>query len=81
MIKSWLPPKAIRKMKFVSKANLKEFIEPEQALKSWGGLNDYTFSFEPEERTGNQVPAQDECKKKVHFADRSPVQDYANQSG
>ncbi|KAL0280054.1 UNVERIFIED_CONTAM: hypothetical protein PYX00_001464 [Menopon gallinae] len=82
VIKTWLPPKAIRKIKFVSKTNLKDLVDPENALRSWGGFNDYVYSFEPEERAvGEPFSAQDECKKKVHFADKSPILDYACESG
>ena len=62
IIKSWLPAKAVQKIKFVSKSNLKEYVEPEQALKCWGGLDDYTFTFVPEQRSAAQ---NDDSKKKV----------------
>lgn len=45
IIKSWLPAKAIPKIKFVKKSNLKEFVHPSVALKCWGGQNDYVFKF------------------------------------
>lgn len=69
VIKSWLPPKAVQKIKFLSKSNLKEYVAPEQALKSWGGLDEYVFEFVPEAARGPSVEAE---RKKVHFADRTP---------
>ncbi|XP_043286137.1 motile sperm domain-containing protein 2-like [Venturia canescens] len=67
IIKSWLPAKAIPKIKFVNKANLKEFVDPADALKCWGGTNDYVFSFVPETRSGGPVTNGQVENKKVHF--------------
>lgn len=69
MIKTWLPPKAVEKIKFITKSNLKEYVAPEQSLKSWGGLDDYVFEFTPEPKT----EAVDSERKKVHFADNTPA--------
>ena len=52
IIKSWLPAKAIPKIKFVKKATLHELVDPEDALKCWGGTNDFTFVFIPEGQAG-----------------------------
>lgn len=48
IIKSWLPPKAVDKIKLVDKKSLKEFIPLDQCLVSWGGSDNYGFEFEPE---------------------------------
>lgn len=48
IIKTWLPPKSIEKIKFVDKKSLKEFVEPDQALVSWGGTDNYEYQFEAE---------------------------------
>lgn len=48
IIKTWLPEKAIERIKFLKRANIQEFVPLDQALKSWGGLDEYTFSFVPE---------------------------------
>lgn len=45
IIKSWLPAKAIPKIKFVNKSTLKDFVNANDALKCWGGNNDYIFKF------------------------------------
>ena len=37
MIKSWLPAAAVKKIKFLTKSNLSEFVKPDQALVAWGG--------------------------------------------
>jgi len=47
IIKSWLPAKAIPRIKFVNKSNLKDYVDPNDILKCWGGNNDYTFKFVP----------------------------------
>lgn len=65
IIKSWLPAKAVQKIKFVNKANLKDYVEPEQALKCWGGLDDYTFTFVPEIQSAVPNDRFDDSKKKV----------------
>jgi hypothetical protein len=65
IIKSWLPAKAVQKIKFVNKTNLKDFVEPDQALKCWGGLDDYTFTFVPEQRSAAPNDRFDDSKKKV----------------
>lgn len=54
IIKSWLPAKAIPKIKFVNKSNLKDFVDPNDILKYWGGTNDYIFTFVSEERTSTE---------------------------
>lgn len=65
IIKSWLPAKAVQKIKFINKTNLKDYVEPEQALKCWGGLDDYTFTFVPEIRSAVPNDRFDDSKKKV----------------
>jgi len=50
IIKTWLPEKAVKKINFVNKSTLKNFVEPERALASWGGQDNYEFAFIPEDR-------------------------------
>lgn len=45
IIKSWLPEKAVQRIKFLKKNNIDEFVPLDQALTCWGGNDDYTFSF------------------------------------
>ncbi|XP_047475376.1 motile sperm domain-containing protein 2-like [Penaeus chinensis] len=72
IIKTWLPPKSIEKIKFVDKKSLKEFVEPDQALVSWGGTDNYEYQFEAE-ATNAFVPVAngDIEARKVHFAEGS----------
>lgn len=65
IVKSLLPAKAVEKMKNVSKDTLKEIVAPEQALTCWGGKDDYTFEFVPENRNSELNPP-----KKVTFAEQ-----------
>nr|CAD7398534.1 unnamed protein product [Timema poppensis] len=65
IIKTWLPAKAVQKIKFVNKSTLKEFVDPDQALKSWGGNDEYVFSFVPEQRLNLPLDKNDETRKKV----------------
>ncbi|EEB18863.1 major sperm protein, putative [Pediculus humanus corporis] len=70
VIKTLLPPKAVEKMKFVNKSNVKDYVNPDFALKSWGGKDSFTYHFEPEQKSGmSSLSSGDENKKKVHFAD------------
>lgn len=49
IIKSWLPEKAVEKIKFVNKKTLGEYVAPENALKCWGGTDEYVYTFVPED--------------------------------
>lgn len=73
IIKSWLPSKAIQKIKFVNKSTLKEYVDPNDALKCWGGNNEYIFSFVPEVQTTEATINGKLESKKVHFAEGSPI--------
>ncbi|XP_014243956.1 motile sperm domain-containing protein 2-like isoform X1 [Cimex lectularius] len=68
IIKSWLPTKAVQKIKFVTKSSLDEYVDKSQSLKIWGGIDPYSFTLIPMD----QVKMEDN-KKKVHFADGSPL--------
>lgn len=71
VIKTLLPAKAVDKMKFVTKSNVKDYIDSEFLLKSWGGKDPYVFQFEPEQQK-NVLPvlsSSEDNRKKVHFAD------------
>lgn len=74
MIKSWLPAKAISKIKFVTKSTLKDIVDPNYILKCWGGTNDYTFTFVSEEKTSTENAITHKLdNNKVHFAESSPL--------
>ncbi|KAF4522258.1 hypothetical protein B566_EDAN011954 [Ephemera danica] len=67
IIKSWLPARAVEKIKFVSKNTIQEYVPLDQALVSWGGTDEYEYSFEPELSNGRL----EDGRKKVHFAESS----------
>ncbi|XP_050520494.1 motile sperm domain-containing protein 2-like [Daktulosphaira vitifoliae] len=67
IIKSWLPAKAVKKMKFLSKSSLTDYVPKDSILSIWGGDCDYEFTFEPE------IKKNEESKKKVHFAETMEV--------
>ena len=48
IIKTWLPPKSIEKIKFVDKKSLVEYVDREQSMTNWGGNDNYQYQFEPE---------------------------------
>uniref|UniRef100_A0A8D9A013 Motile sperm domain-containing protein 2 n=1 Tax=Cacopsylla melanoneura TaxID=428564 RepID=A0A8D9A013_9HEMI len=79
LIKSWLPAKAVEKIKFVNKSSLKDFVLAKHALTSWGGEDNYVFVYEPEEaimstliENNGASSVQDDNRKRVHFMDGSP---------
>lgn len=76
IIKSWLPAKAIPKIKFVKKSTLKDLVDPDVGLKCWGGNNDYVFTFVPETPSSNYVNGKSD-NRKVHFAGNSPMTEQA----
>lgn len=69
VVKSLLPAKAIERMKFANKDTLKEVVAPEQALKCWGGKDDYVFEFIPENKNISE-----HTPKKVTFAEQGDNQ-------
>ncbi|KZC04919.1 PREDICTED: motile sperm domain-containing protein 2-like [Dufourea novaeangliae] len=74
IIKSWLPPKAIPKIKFVQNNNIQEFVESNDVLTCWGGPNDYVFTFVPEAQNSMDATMNGKLdNKKVHFAEGSPI--------
>ncbi|KAJ8664740.1 hypothetical protein QAD02_006402 [Eretmocerus hayati] len=80
IIKSWLPAKALPKIKFLKKSTLKEFVEPSVALKRWGGMSDYTFEFVSEAQSSTSMNGKLDGKK-VHFEGGSPVSEQAGGFG
>ncbi|XP_031828053.1 motile sperm domain-containing protein 2 [Nomia melanderi] len=74
IIKSWLPPKAIPKIKLIQRSNIQEFVDPNDILISWGGSNDYTFKFVSEAQSNIDTTMNGKVdNKKVHFAEGSPI--------
>lgn len=61
IIKTWLPAKAVKKIKFLDKHNLNEYVPQESTMVSWGGENYYEFNFEPETKKIEEI------KKKVYY--------------
>lgn len=67
VVKALLPAKAVERLKFVGKDNLKQVVPPEHALVCWGGMDDYEFEFIPESKTEHPT-------KKVTFAEQGDNQ-------
>lgn len=66
IIKSWLPGRAVQKIKFLNKTTIKEYVNPNKMLISWGGEDDYIFSFVPEIRIELSTTSKtEEIKKKT----------------
>ncbi|KAA0191564.1 hypothetical protein HAZT_HAZT005225, partial [Hyalella azteca] len=79
IIKGWLPPKSIAKIKFVKKNTILEYVSKEQCLVGWGGTDDFQFCFEPElpRPLPWAAPAGDQEAKKVGIFFLSFVMDGA----
>lgn len=48
VIKGWLPPAAVKKIKFLTKTNMNEYVSDENRLEEWGGTDPWTYVWEPE---------------------------------
>ncbi|XP_071549982.1 motile sperm domain-containing protein 2-like [Panulirus ornatus] len=72
IIKTWLPPKSIEKIKFVDKKSLKDYVDPDQSLSNWGGSDNYEYKFEDELTPDHNLVANGDIDiRKVHFAEGS----------
>lgn len=69
VVKTLLPAKAIERMRFVNKDTIKSVVSLDQALKSWGGQDDYEFEFIPEAKAHSE-----HTPKKVTFAEQGDSQ-------
>jgi len=78
VIKTLLPPAAVKKIKFVNKSNMDEFVNGDNQLEEWGGTNPWQYKFEEEitqngsRDSGFEDVREDICKKTVTFASPSP---------
>lgn len=45
MIKLWLPAGAVKKIKFVSKTTVDEYVHPDQKFVAWGGNDSWLYEF------------------------------------
>jgi len=79
IIKGWLPAAAVKKIKFLTKSNMGEYLTEENRLEEWGGSDPWQYQWE-HEGTINGVKevafedARDETRKKtVTFANPSPA--------
>lgn len=75
IIKTWLPEKAIEKLKMVTKKDVLNYVPKNEALKSWGGDNDYAFRFVSENPQKTEPESNGTSVRKVHFQDGSPMSD------
>lgn len=69
VIKAWLPAAAVKKIKFLTKSNVGEYIDDDNRFEAWGGSDDWEYVFEPEtfhstiqEVNGNNSPEPEDGK-------------------
>jgi len=60
IIKPLLPGPAVKKIKFVTRSNLSDHVSPENQLAAWGGLDPWTYIWEPEAKKVNLLEASDQ---------------------
>jgi len=65
VIKGWLPPPAVKKIKFLTKTNMKEYVSEDQMLEDWGGSDTWQYAWHSEESEDSK---DDGKKKTVTFA-------------
>ncbi|XP_005190834.1 motile sperm domain-containing protein 2 [Musca domestica] len=80
IVKALLPEKAVEILKIITKKTINTYVDKDNCLTSWGGNDNYVFSFEPEVRKPKQngsvsLPQPDSHPhhdKKVHFNNNLP---------
>eukprot|EP00088_Acartia_fossae_P070015 TRINITY_DN9268_c0_g1_i2.p1 TRINITY_DN9268_c0_g1~~TRINITY_DN9268_c0_g1_i2.p1 ORF type:complete len:548 (+),score=161.37 TRINITY_DN9268_c0_g1_i2:124-1767(+) len=48
VIKAWLPAAAVKKIKFLNKSNISEYVDDDNKRECWGGNDPWEYTFEPE---------------------------------
>ena len=48
VIKAWLPPAAVKKIKFLTKSNMGEYVSEDNRLEEWGGTDTWQYAWQPE---------------------------------
>ena len=49
IIKNWLPPEAIKIIKFTDKKTIREYIAEDQLLVGYGGIDKYKYEYNPKD--------------------------------
>ncbi|XP_050742801.1 motile sperm domain-containing protein 2 isoform X2 [Drosophila biarmipes] len=69
VIKALLPPKAVEILKMISKKDIGQYITKDNCLASWGGEDNYEFSFVPEAKQVTSKPLAANAGDDEQFAD------------
>lgn len=51
IVKALLPEKAVEILKVIKKKDINQYIDKDNCLASWGGNDNYQFSFVPEKKS------------------------------
>ncbi|XP_078324261.1 motile sperm domain-containing protein 2-like isoform X2 [Crassostrea virginica] len=75
VVKTWLSPEAQKKLKFVSKNDVQDYIAKENLPEHMGGTDTFVYKYvPPEERESEDKQSTDAAKKRVTFAEQdSPL--------
>ncbi|XP_060064841.1 motile sperm domain-containing protein 2-like [Ylistrum balloti] len=72
IIKAWLSPQAIKKIKFVGKSDIQEYINKDQLMEHMGGTDKFVFKYIPPDERGED---ENKLKKRVTFAESAKTTD------
>ncbi|XP_021356599.1 motile sperm domain-containing protein 2-like isoform X2 [Mizuhopecten yessoensis] len=72
IIKAWLSPHAIAKIKFVTKSDIQEYINKDQLLEHMGGTDKFVYKYVPSEEREEE---ENKLKKRVTFAESAKTAD------
>uniref|UniRef100_A0A1B0FK55 Major sperm protein n=1 Tax=Glossina morsitans morsitans TaxID=37546 RepID=A0A1B0FK55_GLOMM len=74
IVKGLMPEKAVAILKMINKKSISTYIDKNNCLVSWGGNDNYEFTFEPEKKqTTPTPPSIAETNGAVHFANGSSI--------
>ncbi|XP_033743770.1 motile sperm domain-containing protein 2-like isoform X2 [Pecten maximus] len=72
IIKAWLSPQAIQKIKFVGKSDIQEYINKDQLMEHMGGTDKFQFKYVP---PAERAEEENKSRKRVTFAESTKTSD------
>ncbi|XP_069131475.1 motile sperm domain-containing protein 2-like isoform X2 [Argopecten irradians] len=72
IIKAWLSPQAIGKIKFVGKSDIQEYINKDQLMEHMGGTDKFQFKYVPPDERAEE---ENKSRKRVTFAESTKSSD------
>jgi hypothetical protein len=72
IISPWIDPKTAEKIKFITKAELKNYISEDTLLVEYGGKNPWTYKFDPSMLTPNNNNSTTNNKSETSLENSEP---------